>query len=42
MAQAWKCSGLRWSDGGPVLVWDGGRRSALTWGKRVAFGVAEG
>lgn len=25
-----------------MLVWDGGRRSALTWGKRVAFGVAEG
>jgi len=25
-----------------VLRWDGGRRSALTWGKRVAFGVAEG
>ncbi|MFJ4278129.1 DUF2797 domain-containing protein [Streptomyces massasporeus] len=42
MAQAWKCSGLRWSADGPVLVWDGGRRSALTWGKRVAFGVAEG
>ncbi|MFI6857380.1 DUF2797 domain-containing protein [Streptomyces sp. NPDC050416] len=42
MAQAWKCSGLRWLAGGPVLVWDGGRRSALTWGKRVAFGVAEG
>ncbi|WP_328412933.1 DUF2797 domain-containing protein [Streptomyces violaceus] len=42
MAQAWKCSGLRWSPDGPVLVWDGGRRSALTWGKRVAFGVAEG
>ncbi|WP_078899447.1 MULTISPECIES: DUF2797 domain-containing protein [Streptomyces] len=42
MAQAWKCSGLRWSVDGPVLVWDGGRRSALTWGKRVAFGVAEG
>ncbi|MDQ1046891.1 DUF2797 domain-containing protein [Streptomyces sp. V4I2] len=42
MAQAWKCAGLRWSAGGPVLVWDGGRRSALTWGKRVAFGVAEG
>ncbi|GAA1435179.1 DUF2797 domain-containing protein [Streptomyces thermospinosisporus] len=41
MAQAWRCSGLRWSaDGGPALVWDGGRRSALTWGKRVAFGVA--
>ncbi|GAA2391759.1 DUF2797 domain-containing protein [Streptomyces coeruleofuscus] len=42
MAQAWKCSGLRWSADGPVLAWDGGRRSALTWGKRVAFGVAEG
>ncbi|MEV0637999.1 DUF2797 domain-containing protein [Streptomyces sp. NPDC050619] len=42
MAQAWKCSGLRWSADGPVLVWDSGRRSALTWGKRVAFGVAEG
>jgi hypothetical protein len=25
-----------------VLAWDGGRRSALAWGKRVAFGVAEG
>ncbi|MYS91593.1 MULTISPECIES: DUF2797 domain-containing protein [Streptomyces] len=42
MAQAWKCSGLRWSADGPVLVWHGGRRTALTWGKRVAFGVAEG
>ncbi|RPF34725.1 DUF2797 domain-containing protein [Streptomyces sp. TLI_185] len=42
MAQAWKCSGLRWAAGGPVLAWDGGRRSALTWGKRVAFGVADG
>ncbi|PWI16580.1 DUF2797 domain-containing protein [Streptomyces sp. Act143] len=42
MAQAWKCSGLRWSADGPVLAWDGGRRSALTWGKRVAFGVADG
>ncbi|MEU6909626.1 DUF2797 domain-containing protein [Streptomyces coeruleorubidus] len=42
MAQAWKCSGLRWSADGPVLAWDGGRRSALTWGKRVAFGVEEG
>ncbi|MGI5456159.1 DUF2797 domain-containing protein [Streptomyces sp. CA-249302] len=42
MAQAWKCSGLRWAAGGPALVWDGGRRSALTWGKRVAFGVADG
>ncbi|MFF6948297.1 DUF2797 domain-containing protein [Streptomyces iakyrus] len=42
MAQAWKCSGLRWSADGPVLEWDGGRRSALTRGKRVVFGVAEG
>ncbi|MFC7840142.1 DUF2797 domain-containing protein [Streptomyces sp. NPDC057382] len=42
MAQAWKCSGLRWSADGPVLMWSGGRRSALTRGKRVAFGVAEG
>ncbi|WP_369170550.1 DUF2797 domain-containing protein [Streptomyces sp. R28] len=42
MAQAWRCSGLRWSADGPELAWDGGRRSALTWGKRVAFGVAEG
>ncbi|WP_217142245.1 DUF2797 domain-containing protein [Streptomyces sp. AC627_RSS907] len=42
MAQAWKCSGLRWAADGPVLTWVGGRRSALTRGKRVAFGVAEG
>lgn len=25
-----------------MLIWDGGRRSALTWGKTVAFGVTEG
>ncbi|MFF3848637.1 DUF2797 domain-containing protein [Streptomyces sp. NPDC002328] len=42
MAQAWKCAGLRWSEQGPVLMWDGGRRSPLSWGKRVAFGVVEG
>ncbi|MFI2202088.1 DUF2797 domain-containing protein [Streptomyces sp. NPDC020192] len=42
MAQVWKCTGLRWSSDGPVLVWDGGRRSALPWGKRVAFAVLEG
>ncbi|MFF8426784.1 DUF2797 domain-containing protein [Streptomyces sp. NPDC016566] len=42
MAHMWRCSGLRWTPDGPVLVWDGGRRSALPWGKRVAFGVAEG
>ncbi|OSP45229.1 hypothetical protein B7767_00710 [Streptomyces sp. 13-12-16] len=42
MAQAWRCSGLRWSADGPVLAWEGGRRSALTRGKRVAFGIGEG
>ncbi|MEU0003888.1 DUF2797 domain-containing protein [Streptomyces sp. NPDC006314] len=42
MAQVWKCSGLRWAPDGPVLVWDGGRRSALPRGKRVAFAVPEG
>lgn len=36
------CSGLRWSADGPVLEWVGGRRTALVWAKRVAFGVAEG
>ncbi|MGC5034562.1 DUF2797 domain-containing protein [Streptomyces sp. DT190] len=41
MAHVWKCSGLRWSVAGPVLVWDGGRRSALTRGGRVAFAVAD-
>ncbi|MEU9780741.1 DUF2797 domain-containing protein [Streptomyces phaeochromogenes] len=40
MAQVWKCTGLRWGGEGPVLTWDGGRRSALPWGKRVAFAVA--
>ncbi|MEU9332954.1 DUF2797 domain-containing protein [Streptomyces sp. NPDC048290] len=38
----WRCSGLRWSARGPELEWDGGRRSPLTWGKRVAFGVGGG
>ncbi|MGW2769919.1 DUF2797 domain-containing protein [Streptomyces sp. NPDC001275] len=42
MTRVWKCSGLRWSADGPVLVWDGGRSSELPWGKRVAFEVAEG
>ncbi|MFJ3668049.1 DUF2797 domain-containing protein [Streptomyces sp. NPDC090106] len=40
MARTWRCTGLRWSAEGPVLTWDGGRRSALGRGKRVAFGVA--
>ncbi|MET8560725.1 DUF2797 domain-containing protein [Streptomyces flaveolus] len=42
MARIWKCTGLRWAAGGPVLEWDGGRRSALPRGKRVAFAVPEG
>ncbi|MFK4544030.1 hypothetical protein RKD29_003626 [Streptomyces tendae] len=42
MAQAWKCTGLRWAADGPVLTWVGGRRSVLVRGKRVAFGVVEG
>ncbi|WP_340377779.1 DUF2797 domain-containing protein [Streptomyces sp. SS7] len=42
MAQAWRCAGLRWATEGPVLLWDGGRRSPLSRGKRVAFAVVEG
>ncbi|MFI8188374.1 DUF2797 domain-containing protein [Streptomyces sp. NPDC085946] len=42
MARTWTCAGLRWSADGPALAWDGGRRSALTRGKRVAFAVAAG
>ncbi|MEU6404085.1 DUF2797 domain-containing protein [Streptomyces sp. NPDC046985] len=42
MEQVWKCSGLRWAAGGPVLVWEGGRVSRLPWGKRVAFAVVDG
>ncbi|MFF7970401.1 DUF2797 domain-containing protein [Streptomyces sp. NPDC007905] len=42
MARMWTCSGLRWTPEGPVLVWDGGRVSALSWGQRVAFAVADG
>ncbi|MEU9473651.1 DUF2797 domain-containing protein [Streptomyces avermitilis] len=42
MAQAWRCTGLRWSGDGAVLVWEGGVRSALPRGKRVAFGVVTG
>ncbi|MEV5317567.1 DUF2797 domain-containing protein [Streptomyces sp. NPDC052687] len=42
MTRIWKCSGLRWDRGGPVLWWEGGVGSGLTWGKRVAFRVVEG
>lgn len=38
----WTCSGLRWSAHGPALEWDGGSRSALPRGKRVAFAVPDG
>ncbi|MEU9732461.1 DUF2797 domain-containing protein [Streptomyces sp. NPDC048002] len=41
MARTWTCTGLRWDRGEPVLEWGGGRRTALTRGKRVAFGVLE-
>ncbi|MFF3484801.1 DUF2797 domain-containing protein [Streptomyces sp. NPDC002701] len=42
MAQVWTCAGLRWVGGAPVLAWGGGRRSALPWGKQVAFAVVGG
>lgn len=42
MTQAWRCTGLRWVDAEPVLVWEGGRGSALPRGKKVAFGVVTG
>ncbi|MGV9628041.1 DUF2797 domain-containing protein [Streptomyces sp. NPDC003487] len=42
MAQQWRCAGMRWATGGPALIWDGGRRSALALGRTVAFGVEEG
>ncbi|MEU8591153.1 DUF2797 domain-containing protein [Streptomyces sp. NPDC048664] len=42
MSQAWRCTGLRWGDGGPLLEWEGGRRSGLERGKRVAFAVVAG
>lgn len=42
MALAWRCAGLRWIGAEPVLLWEGGRRSVLPRGKRVAFGVLTG
>ncbi|MFI6490344.1 DUF2797 domain-containing protein [Streptomyces sp. NPDC050564] len=42
MRRVWRCSGLRWSVDGPVLVWGDGRGSPLARGKRVAFGVVDG
>ncbi|MEV5987352.1 DUF2797 domain-containing protein [Streptomyces sp. NPDC052051] len=42
MTQVWRCTGLRWGDGMPVLGWEGGRRSDLRRGKRVAFAIVAG
>ncbi|MDT0464521.1 DUF2797 domain-containing protein [Streptomyces gibsoniae] len=42
MSRAWRCTGLSWGDGGPTLRWEGGRRSALVRGSRVAFAVVPG
>ncbi|WP_369247686.1 DUF2797 domain-containing protein [Streptomyces sp. R41] len=42
MRRVWRCSGLRWSVDGPVLVWGDGRGSSLAGGKRVVFGVVNG
>ncbi|MBW8702324.1 hypothetical protein MBT84_22205 [Streptomyces sp. MBT84] len=39
MTQVWRCTGLRWGEGGPELAWEGGRRSGFARGKRVAFAV---
>ncbi|MGW0706458.1 DUF2797 domain-containing protein [Streptomyces sp. NPDC002643] len=42
MARAWRCTGLRWGVDGASLGWEGGRRSPLSRGKAVAFGVVGG
>ncbi|MGW1256061.1 DUF2797 domain-containing protein [Streptomyces sp. NPDC002513] len=42
MSRVWRCTGLSWGDGGPTLRWEGGRRSGLERGRRVAFGVVAG
>ncbi|MFD6437157.1 DUF2797 domain-containing protein [Streptomyces venezuelae] len=33
----WRCAGLGWPDGQPVLRWDGGRRSVLGYGRDIGF-----
>ncbi|MEU4797177.1 DUF2797 domain-containing protein [Streptomyces sp. NPDC023327] len=33
----WRCAGLGWSGGGPVLRWAGGRSSALAYGRAIGF-----
>ncbi|WP_432175501.1 DUF2797 domain-containing protein [Streptomyces sp. Tue6028] len=42
MRRVWRCSGLRWSADGPVLLWGGGQGSPLVRGRRVAFAVPDG
>lgn len=34
---AWRCAGLGWPEGRPVLRWEGGRRSALAYGTDIGF-----
>ncbi|WP_030780363.1 DUF2797 domain-containing protein [Streptomyces sp. NRRL S-920] len=33
----WRCAGLGWPGGGPVLRWEGGRTSALAYGRALGF-----
>ncbi|MFF8643849.1 DUF2797 domain-containing protein [Streptomyces sp. NPDC015345] len=33
----WRCAGLGWPGGGPVLRWAGGRSSALAYGRVIGF-----
>ncbi|MFE0175167.1 DUF2797 domain-containing protein [Streptomyces sp. NPDC059002] len=33
----WRCAGLGWPDGSPVLRWQGGRHSALAYGQDIGF-----
>ncbi|MEU6823816.1 DUF2797 domain-containing protein [Streptomyces atriruber] len=33
----WRCAGLGWPDGKPVLRWEGGRCSALAYGRDIGF-----
>ncbi|WP_151773688.1 DUF2797 domain-containing protein [Streptomyces abyssomicinicus] len=37
--RTWRSEGLRWTTGGPLLRWEGGRESALPQGKRVVLAV---
>ncbi|MFE4873510.1 DUF2797 domain-containing protein [Streptomyces sp. NPDC056682] len=39
MTGMWRCVGVRWGEGGPRLVWEEGRASALGYGRGIAFRV---